>query len=199
MTGYDEKACHCGVGSNRLSDLSYQEPIVAETSGTSFPTGQSPVPIPVHPLVTSISALAVAVSPSGSSGSSTLSSSHGSFESTQPIVTELVEIAEIPEVDLNVDDVEAEALLDRMNAEVRSRLLQHCKLKNHPEQFLPYPKGHVARGFAHQGQRSFQRGGAEREQFVRTRNLREGLLGDADAKSDHSGSGSGDESGSVSS
>ena len=37
-------------------------------------------------------------------------------------------------------------------------------------------------------------GGAEREQFVRTRNLQEGLLGDADFESEHSGSSSGDDS-----
>ena len=27
MVGYEEKACHCGDGSDRLSDLSYGEPV----------------------------------------------------------------------------------------------------------------------------------------------------------------------------
>ena len=49
MTGYEEKACHCGEDSERLSQLSYQEPPVASPSGPSFPSGSSPEPIPVPP------------------------------------------------------------------------------------------------------------------------------------------------------
>ena len=199
MTGYEEKACHCGAGSDRLSNLSYQEPTIANMSGTSFLAGQSSISISVPPLVSSVQAVAVAVPPPRSSGSSLLSSSHGSFKSAQPIVTELVEIAEIPEVDFNMDDAKAEALSNWMDAKVRSCLFQQCKSKNHPEQFLPYPKGHKSHGFAHQGQQSFQRGGAERERFVQTRNLQEGLLGNTDVESEHSGSSSGDQSGSISS
>ena len=47
MTGYAEKACHCGENSGRLSQLSYQEPPVASSS--SFLSGGSPQPIPVPP------------------------------------------------------------------------------------------------------------------------------------------------------
>ena len=57
-----------------------------------------------------------------------------SFESAQQVVTELVEIQE-------VEDEEAQALSDAMDKEVRSRLFQRCRSKNHPECFAPYPKG----------------------------------------------------------
>ena len=49
MTGYEKKACNCGEDSGRLSQLSYQEPPVASSSGPSFPSGGSPSPIPVLP------------------------------------------------------------------------------------------------------------------------------------------------------
>ena len=145
MTGYEDKACHCSAGRDRLLDLSYQEPIVAELSGTSFPVSLPSLPLPIPPPVSSGQAATVTVSPLGSSGTSLLSSGHGSFEFAQPIVTELVEIAEIPEVDLNVDNAKAKALSDRMDAEVRSCLLQRCKSKQHPERFHYFPKGHEAR------------------------------------------------------
>ena len=91
-------------------------------------------------------------------------SNEGSFESTQQVVTELVEIQE-------VDDEEVEALSDAMDEEVRSRLFQHCRSKNHPECFHPYPKGWKNGLRPREQRRTFQRGGAEREQFVRTQNL----------------------------
>ena len=50
MTGYEEKACHCGEDSGCLSQLSYQEPLVASSSGPSFPGEGSPKSIPVPPL-----------------------------------------------------------------------------------------------------------------------------------------------------
>ena len=187
MVGYEEKACRCGDHSDRLSDMSYGEPVVV--SGPSFRGAPSPSPVPIPPSVLSVQAQDVAV-PSSSSSSSNLGlSSEGSFESAQPVVTELVEIVE---VDLEVDSEEAWALLDRMDEEVRSQLRQRCKSRKHPEHFLPYPKGHEARRFACQGRRSFQRGGAERERVIQTRNLREGLLGNADVESEHSGSSSGE-------
>ena len=149
MVSYEEKACGCGDCSDRLSDMSYGEPVIA--AGPSFRGAPSPSPVPVPPPTSSGQAAAVAVSSPGSSGSSSSSSGHGSFESAQPIMTELVEIAEIPEVDLNVDDAEAEALSDRMDAEVRSHLLQRCRSKQHPEWFHPFPKGYEARRFTCQG------------------------------------------------
>ena len=142
MVGYEEKACHCGDHSNHLSDMSYGEPAIA--AGPSFCGAPSPSPVPVPPPTSSIQAAAIAIPSSSSSSSGLGPSSEGSFESAQPIMTELVEIVEIPEVDLNVDDADAEALSDRMDAEVRSRLLQCCKSRQHPEHFLPYPKGHEA-------------------------------------------------------
>ena len=53
MTGYEEKACHCGEDSERLSHLSYEEPPVASSLGPSFPSEGSPQPIPV-PLPTAV-------------------------------------------------------------------------------------------------------------------------------------------------
>ena len=115
-----------------------------------------------------------------------MSMTEGSFESAQQVVMELVEIWE-------VHDEEAQALSDAMDEEVRSRLFQRCRSENHPEHFHPYPKGWQNGLCPRERQRTFQRGGAEHERFVRTRNLREGLLGDADIESDHSGSSSGDD------
>ena len=48
---------------------------------------------------------------------------------------------EIVEADPEVDDKEARILSDAMDAEVRSRLFQHCKSKKHPHRFAPFPKG----------------------------------------------------------
>ena len=187
MTGYEEKACHCGEDSGCLSQLSYQEPPVASSSGPSFPGGEeSPQPIPVPPPAAGGTDPELPVSPSSPGDSDKENSFEGSFESAQQVVTELVEIRE-------VEDKEAQALSDAMDEEVRSRLFQRCCSKNHPERFHPYPKG-WQNGLRPSGRRrTFQRGGAERERFVRTRNLREGLLGDADVESDHSGSSSGDD------
>ena len=55
MVGYEEKACHCGDGSDRLSDLSYGEPVKTSSSGLSFPGCLSPcilpVPAPASPIL----------------------------------------------------------------------------------------------------------------------------------------------------
>ena len=184
MTGYEEKACHCGEDSGRLSQLSYQEPPVASSSG-SFPDEGSSQPIPIPPPAVVGDGPELPVSPSSPSDSDKENSEEGSFQSAQPVVTELVEI-------LEVEDEEAQAISDAMDEEVRSCLFQRCRSKNHPECFHPYPKGWQNGLRPRERRRTFQRGGAEREQFVRTRNLREGLLGDADVESDHSGSSSGD-------
>ena len=188
MTGYEEKACHCGEDSGRLSQLSYQEPPVASSSGPSFPGEGSPSPIPVLPPAVTGEGPEFPASPSSPGDSDKENSNEGSFESAQQVVTELVEIRE---VDPEVDDEEAQALSDAMDAEVRSRLFQRCKSKQHPHRFAPFPKGWEADQARRQRRRTFQRGGAKRERFVRTRNLREGLLGDADVESEHSGSSSG--------
>ena len=186
MTGYEEKACRCGEDSERLSQLSYQEPPVASSSGPSFPSGVSPQPIPVPPPTVGGTGPEVPVSPLSPGDSDKENSSEGSFQSAQHVVTELVEIQEI-------QDKEAQVLSDAMDEEVRSCLFQRCCSKNHPERFHPYPKG-WQNGLRPSGRRrTFQRGGAKRERLVRTRNLREGLLGDVDVESEHSGSSSGDD------
>ena len=186
MTSYEEKACHCGEDSERLSQLSYQEPPVASSSGPLFPSEGSPEPIPVPPPAVIGEGPEFPVSPSSPGDSDKENSSKGSFESAQQVVTELVEIQE-------VEDEDAQALSDAMDEEVRSRLFQRCRSKNHPSRFLPYPTGRPNGFRPRERRRTFQRGGAERERFVRTRNLREGLLGDADVESEHSGSSSGDD------
>ena len=189
MTSFEEQVCRCGEGSGRLSDVSYEEPPVASGSGLSFRGGESPSPVPIPPPAAQVQGQDVALSSSESGSSDKENSNEGSFESAQQVVTELVEIRE---VDPEVDDEEAQALSDAMDAEVRSRLFQRCKSKQHPHRFAPFPKGWAADRARGQRRRTFQRGGAERERFVRTRNLREGLLGDADVESDHSGSSSGE-------
>ena len=138
MTSFEAQVCRCGEGSERLSDMSYQEPPMASGSGTSFPSGESSSPIPVPPPATQVPAPDVALPSSGSSSSDKENSSVGSFQSAQQAVNELVEIVE---ADPEVDDEEAQVLSDAMDAEVRSRLYQRCKLKQHPHQFTPFPKG----------------------------------------------------------
>ena len=117
MTGYEEKACRCGEDSEHLSQLSYAEPLVASSSGPSFPVEGSPQPIPIPPPAVGGADSSVPVSPSSPSDSDKENSHEGSFESAEQVVTELVEIRE-------VQDEEAQALLDAMDEEVRSRLFQ---------------------------------------------------------------------------
>ena len=164
MTGYEEKACHCGEDSGSLSQLSYQEPPVASSSGSRFPGEGSPQPIPVPLPTAGVADQEFPVSPSSPGDSDKENSNEGSFESAEQVVTELVEIRE-------VQDEEAQALSDAMDEEVRSRLFQRCRSKNHPEHFHPYPKGWQNGLRPRERRRTFQRGGAERERFIRTRNL----------------------------
>ena len=163
VTGYEEKACHCGEDSERLSHLSYGEPPVASLLGPSFPSEGSPQPTPVPPPAAVVTDPEFPVSPSSPGDSDKENSSKGSFESAQQVVTDLVMVQE-------EDDEAAQALLDGMDTEVRSQLFQRCKLKQGPKHFHPYPKGWKA-DHPHERRWTFQQGGAEREQFVRTRNL----------------------------
>ena len=133
MTGYEEKACRCGDDNDRLSHLSYGEPPVALSSGPSFPSEGSPQPIPV-PLPTSAAGPIVPLSPLSPGDSDKENSNEGCFESAQQVMTDLVTIWE-------EDNEAAQALSDAMDAEVRSRLFQRCKLKQGPKHFHPYPKG----------------------------------------------------------
>ena len=95
------------------------------------------------------------LSPSSPGDSDKENSNEGSFESAQQVVTNLVMIQE------EVLDEDAQVLSDAMDAEVRSRLFQRCKSKNHPERFAPYPKGWQNGLCPHEQQQTFQRGGAE--------------------------------------
>ena len=187
MSSFEEQVCRCGAGSGRLSDVSYEDPPVASGSGFSFHDGGSPSPIPVPPPNAQVQRSDVALSSSGSSSSDKENSSVRSFQSAPQAVSELVEIVE---ADPDVDDEEAQALSDAMDAEVRSRLFQRCKSKQHPHRFAPFPKGWQADRARGQRRRTFRRPllEVEHERFIRTRNLREGLLGDADVESDDSGS-----------
>ena len=185
MTGYEEKACRCGDDSDRLSHLSYGEPPVALSSGPLFPSKGSPQPVPIPPPTTSIADPVVPLSPSSPGDSDKENSNEGSFESAQQVVTDLVMVQE-------EDDEAVQALSDVMDLEVRSQLFQRCKLKQGPKHFHPYPKGWKA-DHPHERQRTFQRGGAERDWFIRTQNLQEGLLGNADVESEHSRSSSGND------
>ena len=191
MTGFEQQVCRCGKGSGRLSDMSYNEPPVASGSDLSFHGGGSPSPIPVPAPGSQVQGPDVPLPSSGSSSSDKENSSVGSYQSAPQAVSALVEIVE---ADPEVDDEEAQALSDAMDAEVRSRLFQRCKSKQHPHRFAPFPKGWQADRARGQRRRAFQ--GAllevERERVIRTRNLREGLLGDADVESDDSGSSSGE-------
>ena len=191
MTGFEQQVCRCGEGSGRLSDVSYDEPPVASGSGLSFRDGRSPSPIPVPPPVASVQGPDVPLPSSGSSSSDKENSSPRSYQSAPQAVSELVEIVD---ADPEVDDEEAQALSDAMDAEVRSRLFQRCRSKQHPHRFAPFPKGWQADRARGQRQRTFRRPllEVERERFIRTWNLREGLLGDADVESDDSGSSSGE-------
>ena len=191
MTGFEEQVCRCGEGSGRLSDVSYDEPPVASGSGLSFHDGGSPSPVPVPPPASQVQGPDVAL-PSPESGSSDKeNSSVGSYQSAPQVVSELVEIVD---ADPEVDDEEAQALSDAMDAEVRSRLFQRCKSKQHPHRFAPFPKGWQADRARGERRRTFRRPllEVEHERFIRTRNLREGLLCDADVESDDSGSSSGE-------
>ena len=108
--------------------MSYEEPPVTSGSGDSFHNGGSSSPIPVPPSSIPIPAADIPVPSSGLSSSDKENSSIGSFQSTHQVVNELVEIME---ADLEVDDEEAQALSDVMDAEVRSHLYQRCKSKRH--------------------------------------------------------------------
>ena len=191
MTSFEQQVCRCGEGSGRLSDVSYDEPPVASGSGLSFRGGGSPSPIPVPAPGSQVQGPDVPLPSSGSSSSDKENRSVGSFQSAPQAVSELVEIVE---ADPDVDDEEAQALSDAMDAEVRSRLFQRCKSKQHPHRFASFHKGWQADRARGLRRRTFR--GAllevERERFIRTQNLREGLLGDADVESDDPGSSSGE-------
>ena len=162
---------------------------MASGSSNSFPGGESSCPLPIPPPSAPVPAAEVPIPSSGSSSFDKENSSVRSFQSAQQAVGELVETVD---TDPEVDDEEAQALSDAMDADVRSRLYQCCKSKWHPQQFAPFPKGWQA-DQARQRRRTFHpQLEVDRERFVRTWNLREGLDGNADVESEHSRSSSGE-------
>ena len=152
MTNFEAQVCQCGKDSGRLSDMSYEEPPVESGSGASFPGGRSSSPIPVPPPATQVPAADVPIPSLGLSSSDKENSSVGSFQSAQQAVNELVEIVE---ADPEVDDEEAQALSDAMDAEVRSWVYQCCKSKQHPHWFAPFPKDWKADQACKQRRRPF--------------------------------------------
>ena len=98
MVGYEEKACHCGDGSDHLSDLSYGVPVKTLLLGPSFPGCSSPSPIPIPALVASVSGEDIGL-PSLSEGSSDKENSIPGTQ--QSVVTELVAIVEEGILDWN--------------------------------------------------------------------------------------------------
>ena len=90
--------------SNCLSNMSYGEPPVARSSGSSFLSGKSAIPILIPPPAAPVPAVDIPVPLSGSSSLDEENSSIKSFQSTQQAVNELVEIME---ADLEVDDKNA--------------------------------------------------------------------------------------------
>ena len=167
----------------------YGEPLVASGSGGSFHSESSSRALPVPPLSTSVLAADIPVPSSGSSSSDKENSSPGSFQSAQQVVNELVEIVE---ADLEVDNKDARALLDTMDAKVRGWLFQRCKSGKHPHHFAPFPKGWKADQACERRTFYHPKLEVEREWLVRTWNLREGLDGNTDVESDHSRSSSGE-------
>ena len=128
MVGYEEKACHCGDGSDCLSDLSYGEPAKTSSSGPSFPGCSSPGPLPIPAPVAPVSGQDVRL-PSLSEGSSDKENSIPGTQ--QSIVMELVAIVEDDILDQNEESghVMARWVQDEM---VRSVLNQKCLSKAHP-------------------------------------------------------------------
>ena len=89
MVGYEEKAYHCGDGSNRLSNLSYGEPVKMSSSGPFFPGHSSPSPIPVPAPVAPVPSQDIGISSSLEGSSDKENSIPGTQQS---VVTELMAI-----------------------------------------------------------------------------------------------------------
>ena len=154
MVGYEEKACHCGDGSDRLSDLSYGAPVKTSSSRPSFPGCLSPSPIPIPALVAPVPGQDVGL-PSSSEGSSDKETSVPGTQ--QSVVTELMAIVEEDILDQNEESghIMARGVQDEM---VRSILNQKCRSTAHPlhrdHRFHPFPRlGDGGDGFPFSRQR----------------------------------------------
>ena len=178
MVGYEEKACHCGDGSNRLSDLSYGEPVKTSSLGPSLPGRLTPSPLPVPVPVSHVTGQDIRLPSSSESSSDKEKSILGSQQSSE-VVSKLIPVIEEEHLDIGGESghVMAHHVQDEM---VRSILGQQCQSKAHPSlkcHFLPYPHaGDGADGFpfGHQRRGEQNIGGGDCEQFQRTRHLQEG-------------------------
>ena len=140
MVGYEEKACHCGEGSDRLSDLSYGEPVKTTSSGPSFPSRLSSSPVPILAPVAPVPGQDIGL-PSSSEGSSDKENSVPGTQ--QSVVMELVAIVKEDILDRNEESAHVMAcwVQDEM---VHSVLNQKCHSKAHPSccdrHFHPFPQ-----------------------------------------------------------
>ena len=80
---------------------------MAGPSGSSFHGSESSVPLPIPPPSAPVPAVDIPIPSLGSSSSDKENTSVRSFQSTQQVMNELVEIVE---ADPDVDDEEAQAL-----------------------------------------------------------------------------------------
>ena len=128
MVGWEEKVCHCGEGSNCLSNLSYGEPVKMLSSGPSFHGNVSPIPIPVPALASPIPGTDIGL-PSSSESSSDKENSTPMAQ--QSVVTELVAIVE--EEHLDIGGKSGHVMARRVHDElVHSVLGQKCCSKARP-------------------------------------------------------------------
>ena len=177
---------------DRLSDLSYGAP-PRMSLGPSFQGGASPIPIPIPALASPIPGTSSRLPSSSVSSSDKENSAPGT---QQPIVTELVAIVEEDHLDIGGESghVMARRVQDEL---VHSVLGQHCQsnahMSCHDRQCHPFPQlGDGGDGFLFSRRRRGEQniGGGDREQFQRTRRLREGADGDSDIETDYSTDGS---------
>ena len=202
MVSYEEKVCHCGDGSDRLSDLSYGEPVKTSPSSPLFPGCSTPSPIPIPAPVAQVTGQDTQL-PSLLEGSSDKENSIPGTQ--QSVVTELVAIVEEDILDHNEESshIMARRVQDEM---VRLVLGQKCCSKAHPSLcdccFYPFPQlGDGGDGFPFSCRRQGEQniGGGDRERFQRTRHLHEGLNGNGDIETNHSTDGSWNEADPLSS
>ena len=175
---HEDRLCRCGTKSSGgdLDELEYAEPHVASGSGSSesFREDASPIPIPVPGSSFPPADQSLPPSSAGPSDKENVVAVSGE---AAPMVVDLVEI--VSEVG---GDAEAELVSDALDAEVCSRLYQRCKSKNHPSRFHPYKGRGNGRSV---GRRGFQHVGAKVERRKRTKDIIEGINGDADEESGH--------------
>ena len=139
MIGYKEKVCHCGDGSDHLSDLSYGEPVKMSSSGPSFPGRLTPSPIPIPVPIAQGAGQDVRL-PSSLEGS--LDKENSAPGSQQSVVMELVAIVKEEHLDIGGESghIMARRVQEKM---VHSVLGQRCRSKAHPSlrnrHFHPFP------------------------------------------------------------